>query len=101
MSIYQPRIAKEKARGASLRERRRIAEDVRRACIETAMRALDEAQGQGVNTADAWTRALDAIRTLDLRPVVSDSAHSSASAAGGVRDGLELHSTTGAFPPRV
>ena len=101
MSIYQPRIAKEKARGASLRERRRIAEEVRRACIDTAMRALDEANGQGVNATDAWSRALDAIRALDLRPVVTDAAHSSAPTPGGVREGLELHVTAGAIPPRV
>jgi len=101
MSIYQPRIAKEKARGASLRERRRIAEEVRRACIEAAMRALDEAQGQGLPATDAWMRALDAMRVLDLRPVVTESGHPSASSPGGVREGLEIHAPAGIFPPRV
>lgn len=43
-----------------------IAEKTRKACLEAALRAYDEARLRGMCSEGAWDYAMDAIRGLDL-----------------------------------
>lgn len=44
-----------------------IAEKTRKACLEAALRAYDEARHRGMCSEGAWDYAMDAIRGLDVR----------------------------------
>jgi hypothetical protein len=46
-----------------------LAEEVRRACIEAAVRAYDDAGVRGLCHDGRWECAIAAIRRLDLRPL--------------------------------
>ncbi len=63
---------------AADRDRSALAEAVRRACLEAATAAAEEAGIAGLCAEGRLERALDAIRTLDLDDVVD---------IGGGRDG--------------
>jgi hypothetical protein len=45
---------------------RKIAEKTRRACLDAAARAYDDAKLRGMCSEGAWDYALDAIRSLNL-----------------------------------
>ena len=51
----------------------RLVEAVRSACLETAARAYEDAGISGLCHEGRWEIALQAIRTLDLGPVVSEA----------------------------
>lgn len=48
-----------------------IAETVRAACVEAAARAYEEAGISGLCHEGRWEIALQAVRTLDLSPIVA------------------------------
>ena len=60
----------------------RLAEAVRAACLEAEMRAYEDAGISGLCHEGRWEIAVQAIRTLDLGPVVA-TAQSTATASGG------------------
>lgn len=47
-------------------ETRKIAEKTRRACLDAAARAYQDAKLRGMCSEGAWDYALDAIRNLDM-----------------------------------
>lgn len=47
-------------------ERERIAAQVRRACLDAALRAYEDAGFAGLCAEGRWEAAVDAIRSLDL-----------------------------------
>ena len=49
----------------------KIAEAVRRACIEAALEAYEDAQVRGLCREGAWEVAIGAVRTLDVAAVVA------------------------------
>lgn len=51
-----------------------IAEAVRRACLEAALAAYEDAGIQGLCEAGRWEAAVGAVRELDLDPVVRAAA---------------------------
>ncbi|MCU0510779.1 MAG: acetyltransferase [Anaerolineae bacterium] len=54
-------------------ERLALAEAVRAACLRAALNSYENARTDGLCDAGAFELAIDAVRSLDLRPVV-DSA---------------------------
>ena len=48
-------------------ERERLAEAVKQACIDTALRAYEEAGISGLCAEGRWELAIDAMRSLDLK----------------------------------
>jgi len=52
-----------------------IAEAVRQACIEAALRAYEDAGLSGLCHEGRWESAVDAIRGMNLRPVVHALIH--------------------------
>ena len=56
--------------GAALAEKRRVAEAVRQACLETARRRFETASMDGLCAEGAIEVALDAIRSLDLETII-------------------------------
>lgn len=59
-----------------------LAEAVRAACLDAAMRAYEDAGISGLCHEGRWEIAVQAIRTLDLGPVVSESQASDRSTNG-------------------
>ena len=47
-----------------------MAEAVRQACIDAALRAYEEASLSGLCHEGRWEYAMDAMRSVDLRPLV-------------------------------
>ena len=56
---------------------RRLAEAVRAACIETALRGYEEAKISGLCHEGAWECAIGAIRGLDLEALLKDRSSTS------------------------
>ncbi len=50
---------------------RKIAEAARRACVEAALAAYEDAQIRGLCREGAWEVAIEAIRTLDVTAAVA------------------------------
>lgn len=50
---------------------RDIAEAVRRACIDAALEAYEDAQVRGLCREGAWEVAIEAVRTLDVAAVIA------------------------------
>ncbi|BBO20212.1 MAG: hypothetical protein HKUEN07_15280 [Rhodocyclaceae bacterium] len=48
-----------------------IAETVRRACVEAALAAYEDAQVRGLCREGAWEVAIEAVRSLDIAAVVA------------------------------
>lgn len=55
-----------------MNERLQIAETIRRACIEIAIQAYEDAGLSGLCLDGRWEYAVDAIRGFDLRPLLAD-----------------------------
>jgi hypothetical protein len=53
---------------------RRLAEAVRRACIEAALAAYEDAGVQGLCAEGRWEVAVGAMQSLDVAPLVSKAA---------------------------
>ena len=53
---------------------RDIAEAVRRACLEAALEAYDDAQIRGLCREGAWEVAIEAVRSLDVAAVIAATA---------------------------
>ena len=47
-----------------------IAEKIRQACLETALRAYEEGGISGLCAEGRWELAIDAMRSLDLRAIL-------------------------------
>jgi hypothetical protein len=64
-----------------------IAEGVRQACIEAALRAYDDAGLSGLCHEGRWEYAIDAMRALPLRPLLQAlrATQGGAEDAGGTR----------------
>jgi pentatricopeptide repeat protein len=58
-----------------MEEQLQIAEAVREACIAEALRAYEDAGMRGLCQEGRWECAVDAMRGMDLRPVVEASTH--------------------------
>ncbi|MDT3736308.1 MAG: hypothetical protein ROZ00_08795 [Denitratisoma sp.] len=52
-------------------EPRDIAEAVRRACVEAALEAYEDAQIRGLCREGAWEVAIEAVRTLDVAAAIA------------------------------
>ncbi len=50
---------------------RDIAEAVRRACVEAALEAYEDAQIRGLCREGAWEVAIEAVRTLDVAAAIT------------------------------
>lgn len=50
---------------------RDIAEAVRRACVEAALEAYEDAQIRGLCREGAWEVAIEAVRTLDVAALIA------------------------------
>lgn len=50
---------------------RNIAEAVRRACVEAALEAYEDAQIRGLCREGAWEVAIEAVRSLDIAAVIA------------------------------
>lgn len=50
---------------------RDIAEAVRRACVDAALEAYEDAQVRGLCREGAWEVAIEAVRTLDIAAVIA------------------------------
>lgn len=61
---------------------RRLAEAVRAACLDAAARAYEDAGISGLCHEGRWEIALQAIRTLDLGPVVTAAQSTDGATAG-------------------
>ena len=48
-----------------------IAEAVRRACIDAALAAYEDAQVRGLCREGAWEVAIEAVRSLDIEAVIA------------------------------
>ena len=55
-------------------DEQRIAEAVRRACIDAALEAYEDAQIRGLCREGAWEVAIEAVRSLDVAAVIAASA---------------------------
>lgn len=51
-----------------------IAEAVRRACIDAALEAYEDAQVRGLCREGAWEVAIEAVRSLDVAAVIAATA---------------------------
>lgn len=51
-----------------------IAEAVRRACIDAALEAYEDAQVRGLCREGAWEVAIEAVRSLDVAAVIAAAA---------------------------
>jgi hypothetical protein len=51
-------------------DQRRLAQAVREACVEAALRAYEEAGISGLCHEDRWEIAIDAMRNLDLAALI-------------------------------
>jgi hypothetical protein len=49
----------------------KIAEAVRRACVEAALAAYEDAQVRGLCREGAWEVAIEAVRSLDIASVIA------------------------------
>lgn len=49
----------------------KIAEAVRRACVDAALEAYEDAQIRGLCREGAWEVAIEAVRTLDVAAVIA------------------------------
>lgn len=49
----------------------KIAEAVRRACVDAALEAYEDAQVRGLCREGAWEVAIEAVRTLDIAAVIA------------------------------
>lgn len=67
-------------------DRVEVAERVRRGCIEAALAAYEDAGIQGLCGEGRWEYAIDALRGLDLAPIVDGQA--SGEVAGGAGEGV-------------
>lgn len=52
-------------------DHRDIAEAVRRACVEAALEAYEDAQIRGLCREGAWEVAIEAVRTLDVAAAIA------------------------------
>ena len=52
-------------------DEQRIAEAVRRACIDAALEAYEDAQVRGLCREGAWEVAIEAVRSLDVAAVIA------------------------------
>ncbi len=70
-------------------DRMAIAERVRRACVDAALAAYDDAGMQGLCGEGRWEYAINVLRRLDLAEILTDQAGAGASrdAVGGAGDG--------------
>ena len=57
-----------------MKEEQRIAEAVRRACIDAALEAYEDAQVRGLCREGAWEVAIEAVRSLDVAAVIAATA---------------------------
>lgn len=55
-------------------ERLRLAEAVRRACVEAALEAYEDAQIRGLCHEGAWECAVGAVSQVDIRRIVAELA---------------------------
>ncbi len=55
-------------------DEQRIAEAVRRACLDAALEAYEDAQVRGLCREGAWEVAIEAVRSLDVAAVIAASA---------------------------
>lgn len=55
-----------------MNERLQIAETVRQACIKVAIEAYEDAGLSGLCHEGRWEYAVDAMRRLELRPLLAD-----------------------------
>jgi hypothetical protein len=55
-------------------DEQRIAEAVRRACIDAALEAYEDAQVRGLCREGAWEVAIEAVRSLDVAAVIAATA---------------------------
>jgi len=55
-------------------DEQRIAEAVRRACIDAALEAYEDAQVRGLCREGAWEVAIEAVRSLDVAAVIAAAA---------------------------
>lgn len=61
---------KETGGDLSIAERRRLAEAVRSACLQASLESYERAAMSGLCHEGAWECALDAVRALDLEPII-------------------------------
>lgn len=54
----------------SIAEKRRLAEAVRSACLQASLEAYERASMSGLCREGAWECAVDAVRALDLEPII-------------------------------
>lgn len=50
-----------------------IAEAVRKACVEAALDAYEDAQIRGLCREGAWEVAIEALRTLDVAKIIAEA----------------------------
>jgi len=62
-----------------------IAETIRRACLEAALNAYEDAGVQGLCEAGRWEAAVGAIESLDLRQLMLALAADDAQSSAGKR----------------
>ena len=55
-------------------DEQRIAEAVRRACIDASLEAYEDAQVRGLCREGAWEVAIEAVRSLDVAAVIAATA---------------------------
>ncbi|MEW5889952.1 MAG: acetyltransferase [Pseudomonadota bacterium] len=53
-------------------DERRLAEAVRRACVNAALEAYEDAQIRGLCREGAWECAVDAVRQVDLARIIAE-----------------------------
>lgn len=68
------------------RDNHRIAEAVRRACLEAALAGYEDALLSGLCREGAWEVAVDALRSLDLGAVANDRPECDGAAESGSED---------------
>ena len=55
-----------------------LAKSIRDACVEAALQAYEDAGVQGLCAEGRWEAAVDALRQLDLTPLLRELQHPSA-----------------------
>ncbi len=53
-------------------DERRLAEAVRRACVDAALAAYEDAQIRGLCREGAWECAVDAVRQVDVARIIAE-----------------------------
>ncbi|MGH0032577.1 MAG: hypothetical protein ACQGVC_22525 [Myxococcota bacterium] len=76
---------------------RRLAEAVRRACLEAAAAAYEDASLSGLCREGAWDVAVDAIRSLDVAALAADPAGKAPPAGAGLPRGGSAAAAGGAL----